>query len=132
MYSNQQMTPQQVSQFISTYGLPPPPNKYSPRRAKINTAIDGTAYGGVASIMSTPRGMRLSRGRQESSDLDIEGGDYDEGDERDLVRSKKLDTISETSTSSKRGKRSSRKRTLEIDAEDESDPDLQIVSPILD
>lgn len=127
---NQQMTPQQVSQFISTYGLPPPPNKYSPRRAQLTSVnrFDGTAYSGPGSIMSTPRGMRIGR-RQESTGRDIEGGEYD-ANSQEPIRSSRVEDAVDTSNPSRKAKRSSRKRTVEFEGDDETDPDLQLVSPV--
>lgn len=113
------MTPQQVSQFISTYGLPPPPNKYSPRRARL-PGMQSDSYNAIGSIMSTPRGMRIGR-RQESLGPDIEGGDYD-----DELIPQRLESIPESPSTAKKSKRSSRKKVA-IALEDESDPDLQLV-----
>lgn len=112
------MTPQQVSQFIATYGLPPPPNQYNPKTARLPYADRG-----VASIMSTPRGMRIGR-RQESLGPDIEGGEYDE-----LFPEPPQQPSQPIIESSSENLRKQKKRTkrVEVDPSDEADPDLQLV-----
>lgn len=121
------MTPQQASQFISTYGLPPPPNKYSPRKSKYQN-MEGAGYNPPGSGMATPRGMRIGR-RQESLGPDIEGGDFDDinGMSPATPRST-LTTHSENNT--KKSKKSKRKE-LNMIPEDELDPDLKIVNYLL-
>lgn len=121
-YPSQQMSSQEVSQFISTYGLPPPPNKYSPRRARL-PGMPSDSYNAIGSIMSTPRGMKIGR-RHESIGPDIEGGDFDDINEPDAPQ--KLQSIPESSATTKKAKKS--KKKLDINPDDESDPDLQIVS----
>lgn len=126
------MTPQQVSQFISTYGLPPPPNKFSPRKSKYQN-MEGTTttttYNPPGSGMATPRGMRIGR-KQESLGPDIEGGEFD--DVRDVsqpIPSQNINVNFENSQQNppKRSKKSKRKE-LSMIPEDELDPDLKIVS----
>jgi hypothetical protein len=128
-----QMSSQQVSQFISTYGLPPPPNKYSPRRANLSTgreSIGHDSYHGVASIMSTPRGMRIGR-RQESLGPDIEGGEYNEEllpETLDMRQTSEGSTTSQNSRKQNKKKRTAAKIVEFESDEDDADPDLQIVS----
>jgi hypothetical protein len=122
------MTSQQVSQFISTYGLPPPPNKYSPRRARLPVpGMNEDLYHGVASIMSTPRGMKIGR-RQESLGPDIEGGEYDEHFSEPSKPTSSLESSSENSSEKRRKQKKKRStKRVEVGSDDEADPDLQIV-----
>ena len=123
------MSSQQVSQFISTYGLPPPPNKFSPRKSKFQN-MEGVTYNPPGSGMATPRGMRIGR-RQESLGPDIEGGEFDDNYELSpsslTSSSSQNNENSRSHVNSKQGKKLKRKELNKI-VEDDIDPDLKIVS----